>query len=74
MSVLDARLEKLAALLERFGDIGVMNRIAGEDRPGSAGLFATTSPTNKSHIADVAHGTEEDIDAAAKAAQAAFHH
>ncbi len=72
MSVLDTNIQKLAGFLERFKETGVKNRIAGEDRDGAAGVFQSTSPVDKSVICDVAHGTAEDIDAAAKAAHSAF--
>lgn len=72
MSALDTNLEKLAGYLKRFEDDGIRNRIAGEDRDGAAGVFHSVSPVDKSVICDVAHGTAADIDAAAKAANAAF--
>ncbi len=72
MSVLDTNIEKLAGFLARFKEAGIKNRIAGEDVAGSAGVFQSTSPVDKSVICDVAHGTAEDIDIAAKAAHAAF--
>ncbi|WP_425083471.1 5-carboxymethyl-2-hydroxymuconate semialdehyde dehydrogenase [Ruegeria profundi] len=72
MSVLDTNIEKLAGFLARFKQTGIKNRIAGEDVAGSAGVFQSTSPVDKSVICDVAHGTADDIDAAAKAAHAAF--
>ncbi len=72
MSALDANLKKLAGFLERFRDGGIRNRIAGEDRHGSGGVFQTTTPVDKSVICDVARGTEADVDAAAQAAHDAF--
>ncbi len=72
MSVLDTNIEKLAGFLARFKETGIKNRVAGEDVAGSAGVFQSTSPVDKSVICDVAHGTADDIDAAAKAAHAAF--
>ncbi len=72
MSALDTNIEKLAGFLARFKEAGIKNRIAGEDVAGSAGVFQSTSPVDKSVICDVAHGTADDIDAAAKAAHAAF--
>ncbi len=72
MSALDTNIQKLAGILERFKETGVKNRIAGEDRDGAAGVFQSTSPVDKSVICDVAHGTADDIDAAAKAAHSAF--
>ncbi|WP_170330260.1 5-carboxymethyl-2-hydroxymuconate semialdehyde dehydrogenase [Ruegeria arenilitoris] len=72
MSALDTNIEKLAGFLARFKETGIKNRIAGEDVAGAAGVFQSTSPVDKSVICDVAHGTAEDIDTAAKAAHAAF--
>ncbi|WP_170560715.1 5-carboxymethyl-2-hydroxymuconate semialdehyde dehydrogenase [Ruegeria atlantica] len=72
MSALDTNIEKLAGFLARFKKTGIKNRIAGEDRDGGAGVFQSTSPVDKSVICDVAHGTADDIDTAAKAAHAAF--
>ncbi|MQY43812.1 5-carboxymethyl-2-hydroxymuconate semialdehyde dehydrogenase [Epibacterium sp. SM1969] len=72
MSALDANIEKLAGFLARFKESGIPNRIAGEDVAGSAGVFQSTSPVDKSIICDVAHGSAVDVDAAAKAAHAAF--
>ncbi|NOC46799.1 5-carboxymethyl-2-hydroxymuconate semialdehyde dehydrogenase [Ruegeria sp. HKCCD7559] len=72
MSALDTNIEKLNGFLDRFRETGIHNRIAGEDRDGSAGVFQSVSPVDKSVICDVAHGTADDIDAAAKAAHAAF--
>jgi len=51
---------------------GIQNRINGRDVGGSGGVFQSTSPVDKSFICDVAHGTEEDIAAAAVAATDAF--
>ncbi|WP_282153226.1 5-carboxymethyl-2-hydroxymuconate semialdehyde dehydrogenase [Ruegeria atlantica] len=72
MSVLDTNIEKLAGFVARFKETGIKNRIAGEDRDGAAGVFQSSSPVDKSVICDVAHGTSDDIDAAVKAAHAAF--
>ncbi len=72
MSQLDDNITKLNGFLKRFQDGGIKNRIAGADQPGAGGVFQTTSPVDKSVICDVAHGTADDIDAAANAAHAAF--
>ena len=72
MSELEQNVTKLNRYLERFQEIGIQNRIAGADVAGEAGVFQTISPVDKSVICDVAHGTGDDIDAAAKAANAAF--
>lgn len=72
MTTLDDNVKKLDRYLKRFRDGGIKNRIAGQDVAGSAGVFQTTSPVDKSVICDVAHGTDDDIDQAAQAAAAAF--
>ncbi|KIN70496.1 5-carboxymethyl-2-hydroxymuconate semialdehyde dehydrogenase [Sulfitobacter noctilucae] len=72
MSKLQENITKLDGLLARFREGGILNRVAGQDVAGSGGFFANTSPVDKSMICDVAHGTAADIDAAAKAAKAAF--
>ncbi|MGC3941003.1 5-carboxymethyl-2-hydroxymuconate semialdehyde dehydrogenase [Roseobacter sp. EG26] len=72
MTVLDDNLGKLATFLEPFRDIGIRNRIAGQDVAGSEGVFQSTSPVDKSVICDVARGGAQDIDAAARAAADAF--
>ena len=64
---------KAEALLMRFAKDGVMNQIAGQARPASnGGTFETLSPVHLKPLARVARGTGADIDAAAKAAKAAF--
>ncbi len=72
MTALSQNIEKLNGFLARFQADGVKNRIAGEDRDGSGGVFQTTSPVDKSVICDVARGNAQDIDAAACAAADAF--
>ncbi|MGR3837563.1 MAG: 5-carboxymethyl-2-hydroxymuconate semialdehyde dehydrogenase [Cognatishimia sp.] len=72
MSVVDENLAKLAKLLERFQTGGIKNRIAGQDRDGAGGSFSNHTPVDKSYICDVARGTAEDVDLAAKAAAEAF--
>ena len=72
MSTLNENITKLDGFLERFRDGGILNRIAGQDVAGADGVFQNTSPVNKSHICDVAHGTAIDIDAAANTASDAF--
>ncbi|WP_298922642.1 5-carboxymethyl-2-hydroxymuconate semialdehyde dehydrogenase [uncultured Roseobacter sp.] len=72
MTVLDDNLGKLATFLEPFRDIGIRNRIAGQDVAGSEGVFQSISPVDKSVICDVARGGAQDIDAAARAAADAF--
>ena len=72
MSALDDNIKKLDGYLTRIQSTGVLNRIAGQDAAGAGGAFVNYSPVDKSVICDVAHGTAADIDAAAKAAAAAF--
>ena len=72
MNVLNDNINKLNNHLERFRAGGIMNRVAGQDMPGSGGVFPNTSPVDKSMICDVALGTAADIDRAAKAAHDAF--
>lgn len=72
MSTLSDNVKKLDGYLKRFRDTGLQNRIGGIDVGGSGGVFQTHSPVDKSLICDVAHGTADDIDKAAKAAAAAF--
>lgn len=72
MTVFETRKARLAELLaERKGPIE--NLIDGRSQPALSGeTFATTSPVDDSHIADVARSGAADIDAAARAAKAAF--
>ena len=72
MSDLAPRLARLDGHLARFRDRGILNLIGGLDTSGSGGVFKTHSPVDESPIAEVARGTAADIDAAAKAAKAAF--
>lgn len=72
MTALEENIAKLDGYLARFREAGILNRIAGRDAAGSGGVFQSTSPVDRSTICDVAHGTAEDIDAAAKAAHEAF--
>ncbi len=72
MSDLQKNIERLDGFLARFKETGIKNRIAGEDRDGSAGVFLSISPVDKSVICDVAHGTADDVDTAAQAAHDAF--
>ncbi|MEX0350734.1 MAG: 5-carboxymethyl-2-hydroxymuconate semialdehyde dehydrogenase [Paracoccaceae bacterium] len=72
MSALEQNIKKLETYLKRFREGGVPNRIAGQDSGGSAGRFTSVSPVDKSVICEVARGDASDIDAAARAASAAF--
>ncbi len=71
--ILRANINSLQTYLARYKDSGILNLIDGETRPGSTGnKFDDHSPVDESFIASVAHGTADDIDAAAKAAKKAF--
>lgn len=72
MTDLATNLAKLDGHLSRFRDTGILNLIGGESLRGAGGTFDTHSPVDERLIARVAHGTEVDIDVAAKAAKAAF--
>ncbi|MCE8525501.1 5-carboxymethyl-2-hydroxymuconate semialdehyde dehydrogenase [Ruegeria pomeroyi] len=72
MPDLTTRLADLDRHLERFRRDGVMNRIGGQDMPGGAGRFDSTSPVDKSVICSVARADAADVDTAAGAAHAAF--
>ena len=72
MSDLTANIEKMTAYLARYRDGGIANRIGGQDAPGSLGTFDNATPVDESHICTVARSGTEDVDAAAKAAAAAF--
>ena len=72
MSDLNSNIDKLNGYLARFREGGILNRIGGEDRQGSGGTFNSVSPVDESVICSVAQGNAADVDAAAKAAAAAF--
>jgi acyl-CoA reductase-like NAD-dependent aldehyde dehydrogenase len=46
--------------------------IDGEFRPGTGSTFSTISPSDESHIATIASGSEADVDAAVVAARRAY--
>jgi 5-carboxymethyl-2-hydroxymuconic-semialdehyde dehydrogenase len=71
MSDLETHLSKLDTYLARFRDRGILNLIDGEDGPASD-TFESRSPIDDSLICTVAKGGATDVDAAAKAAKAAF--
>jgi 5-carboxymethyl-2-hydroxymuconic-semialdehyde dehydrogenase len=71
MTDLATHLEKLNGHLARFRDEGILNLINGQNVEGLE-TFETHSPVDESLICKVAKGTAGDIDAAAKAAKAAF--
>jgi len=73
MSDLKTNLDKLDGYLARFKKTGILNRIGGKDVAGGNGeTFETLSPVDLKPLCDVARGTVEDIDLAAKTAMAAF--
>ncbi|MGV8986849.1 MAG: 5-carboxymethyl-2-hydroxymuconate semialdehyde dehydrogenase [Cypionkella sp.] len=69
---LATNLTRLDGILSRYRTIGIQNLINGQSLPGAGGTFETHSPVDESLIAHVALGTAADIDAAARAAKAAF--
>ncbi|CAG1010047.1 MAG: 5-carboxymethyl-2-hydroxymuconate semialdehyde dehydrogenase [Rhizobiaceae bacterium] len=71
MTDLATHLAKLDGHLARFRDSGILNLIAGRDVAGEA-WFETRSPVDESLIARVALGDARTVDAAARAAKAAF--
>ncbi|MEJ8473280.1 5-carboxymethyl-2-hydroxymuconate semialdehyde dehydrogenase [Roseibium algae] len=71
MTDLATHLSKLDGHLARFRGTGILNLINGKDVAGSQ-TFETRSPVDESLICTVAKGEASDIDAAAKAAKAAF--
>jgi 5-carboxymethyl-2-hydroxymuconic-semialdehyde dehydrogenase len=73
MTHLDAAIAKADAYLQRFRQQGVLNHIGGKAVAAASGLvFDTLSPVDLRPIASVARGDSADVDAAARAAQAAF--
>lgn len=70
MTDLATHLAQLDGHLARFRDRGILNLINGQDVGGAT--FETRSPVDDSLICTVARGTAADIDAAARAAKAAF--
>ncbi|MFN3260583.1 MAG: 5-carboxymethyl-2-hydroxymuconate semialdehyde dehydrogenase [Pikeienuella sp.] len=71
MSALEVNLAKAETHLARFRESGVRHRIGGADVAG-ADWFDTTSPHDGSLLVRVARGGAAEIDAAARAAKAAF--
>ena len=65
-------VEKLNGFLARFREARVAHRVAGQDRPGLAGPFQSTSPVDRSLIRPDARSDAWDVDTAAKAAWDAF--
>ena len=73
MTDLATHKAKLDGYLARFRDTGVLNQIGDEARPAVSGAtFDNHSPVDESFICRVARSGAEDVDAAAKAAKAAF--
>ena len=73
MSDLQKNIDKLSGYLARFKETGILNQINGNACTSLSGeTFETRSPVDESLISTVAKGGAEDIDAAAKAAKAAF--
>ncbi|MEZ5751332.1 MAG: 5-carboxymethyl-2-hydroxymuconate semialdehyde dehydrogenase [Paracoccaceae bacterium] len=72
MTDLSQKLAQLETHLSRFRAGGILNLINGQDVPGQGGSFETHSPVDESLICSVARGNAADVDAAAKAAKAAF--
>ncbi|QDL91108.1 5-carboxymethyl-2-hydroxymuconate semialdehyde dehydrogenase [Paroceanicella profunda] len=73
MSELAGNLARLEGYLARFRESGVQNHIGGRACEAASGArFDTHSPVDGSLIAGVARGGAEDVDAAARAAKAAF--
>ncbi len=73
MSERDVNIQKAEAYLKRFRDGSVLNLIDGKSVSAKDGAtFETISPIDLKPLARVAHGKASDVDAAAKAAKAAF--
>nr|WP_319386542.1 5-carboxymethyl-2-hydroxymuconate semialdehyde dehydrogenase [uncultured Roseibium sp.] len=73
MSGLSENIDKLNGYLARFQETGILNQIGGKACPALSGdTFETHSPVDESLICSVARGGAADIDAAARAARAAF--
>tara|TARA_R110002126_G_scaffold291778_1_gene457818 strand:+ start:19106 stop:20629 length:1524 start_codon:yes stop_codon:yes gene_type:complete len=70
---LDDNIATLETHLARFRQDGIQNHINGKDVPARSGeTFETRSPVDGSLICTVAKGGADDVDAAARAAKAAF--
>ena len=73
MTQLDDNIARATGFLQRFAKDGVLNHINGQAVPAASGkTFEIISPVDLKPLAQVARGDAADIDAAAKAAQAAF--
>lgn len=72
MSTLALHIEKATSYLKQF-DGGVFNLIDGEKRASvSSQWFDTTTPTDQTRLAKITASESRDVDAAVKAAKAAF--
>jgi 5-carboxymethyl-2-hydroxymuconic-semialdehyde dehydrogenase len=71
MSDLSTHLAKLKTHLARYRENGILNLIDGKDATATE-TFETRSPVDESLICSVARGTAADVNAAARAAKAAF--
>lgn len=71
MTALACQMSKLDTHLARYQNKGILNLIAGQD-VAADDWFETRSPVDESLIAKVALGTAQTVDAAARAAKAAF--
>lgn len=73
MTELDQNMKTLQPFLNGVGENGILNHIGGQAVPAQSGAwFETYSPTDDSLIARVAQSNSADVDAAARAAKAAF--
>jgi 5-carboxymethyl-2-hydroxymuconic-semialdehyde dehydrogenase len=73
MTTLDTHITALEGYLNKWRGKGIGNLIGGAFVPAASGeCFETRSPVDDSLIAQVAKGGSADIDAAARAAKAAF--
>lgn len=73
MTKLDDNIARASGFLGRFAKAGVLNHIGGQAVAAASGrTFEIISPVDLQPLAQVARGDAADIDAAARAAQAAF--
>jgi 5-carboxymethyl-2-hydroxymuconic-semialdehyde dehydrogenase len=73
MSELEANIAKLSGHLARFAETGVLNQIDGKPAQAMSGeTFDNHSPVDGKFICKIVKSGAADIDAAAKAASAAF--
>ena len=73
MTIAPENIARALGYLERFRAEGVQNHINGQAVPAVSGkTFEIISPVDLAPLADVARGDAADIDAAARAAHAAF--